>query len=68
MHEVEQSEELAELTAWWQEYQQHNELPKHDHSRKRNNRSAEKKPDADEFRQVLKSNILRSVVIKNVSS
>jgi poly(A) polymerase len=41
---VEQSEELAELTAWWQEYQLHNELPTHDHSRKRNNRSAEQKP------------------------
>lgn len=42
---VEQSEELAELTAWWQEYQLHNELPEHDHSRKRNNRSAEHKPE-----------------------
>jgi poly(A) polymerase len=42
---VEQSEELAELTAWWQEYQLHNELPEHDHSRKRNNRSAEYKPE-----------------------
>lgn len=41
---VEQSEELAELTAWWQEYQLNNELPKHDHSRKRNNRSSENKP------------------------
>jgi len=44
---VEQSEELAELTAWWQEYQKNNELPKHDHSRKRNNRSTEKKPTDD---------------------
>jgi len=45
---VEQSEELAELTAWWQEYQQNNELPVHDHSRKRNNRSSEHKPNADD--------------------
>ncbi len=44
---VEQSEELAELTAWWQEYQENNELPVHDHSRKRNNRSSEHKPNAD---------------------
>jgi poly(A) polymerase len=44
---IEQSEELAELTAWWQEYQLHNELPKHDHSRNRNNHSGEKKPDAN---------------------
>lgn len=44
---VEQSQELAELTAWWQEYQLHNELPQHDHSRKRTNRSTERKPGAD---------------------
>ena len=42
---IEQSEELAELTAWWQEYQLHNELPQHDHSSKRNNRSVEQKPE-----------------------
>ena len=42
---VEQSQELAELTAWWQEYQLHNELPKHDHSRKLNNRRTEQKPE-----------------------
>jgi len=45
---VEQSQELAELTAWWQEYQQNNALPQHDHSRKRNNRTGEHKPGAED--------------------
>ena len=41
---VEQSRELAELTAWWQEYQQHNKLPEHNYSRKSTNKAAEFKP------------------------
>jgi poly(A) polymerase len=43
---VEQSKELAELTAWWQEYQEHNELPQHDYSYKTTNKAIEKKPDS----------------------
>ena len=39
---VEQSSELAELTAWWQEYQQHNKLPAHGHSL--GGKAAERKP------------------------
>lgn len=41
---VEQSHELAELTAWWQEYQQHNKLPEHNYSRQSTNKAAEFKP------------------------
>ncbi|WP_028864866.1 polynucleotide adenylyltransferase PcnB [Psychromonas aquimarina] len=41
---VEQSTELAELTAWWQEYQQHNKLPEHNYSHRANNKAAERKP------------------------
>ncbi len=41
---VEQSTELAELTAWWQEYQEHNKLPEHNYSHK-TNKAAEHKPD-----------------------
>ena len=41
---VEQSQELAELTAWWLEYQANNELPVHDYSRSKTNRAVESKP------------------------
>ena len=41
---VEQSRELAELTAWWQEYQKHNKPPVHDYSKKTTNKAAEFKP------------------------
>ena len=41
---VEQTQELAELTNWWQEYQKHNKLPEHDYSKKITNRAAEIKP------------------------
>jgi poly(A) polymerase len=41
---VEQSHELAELTAWWKEYQEHNKLPVHSHNRKTTNKAAELKP------------------------
>lgn len=44
---VEQSVELAELTAWWQEYQQHNKLPEHDYSRNKINKASEFKPSTD---------------------
>nr|WP_211217253.1 polynucleotide adenylyltransferase PcnB [Psychromonas ossibalaenae] len=40
---VEQSTELAELTAWWQEYQLHNKLPEHNYSHK-TNKASEHKP------------------------
>jgi poly(A) polymerase len=42
---VEQSQELADLTDWWQEYQKHNQLPQHNHSYKTTNKAAEHKPD-----------------------
>jgi poly(A) polymerase len=41
---VEQSQELAELTAWWQEYQKHNKLPEHSYNKKITNKAAEIKP------------------------
>jgi poly(A) polymerase len=41
---VEQSNELAELTAWWTEYQERNKLPVHNHNRKTTNKAAESKP------------------------
>ncbi|WP_354624670.1 polynucleotide adenylyltransferase PcnB [Psychromonas sp. MME2] len=44
---VEQTTELAELTAWWQEYQLHNKLPEHDHGRQQINKATEYKPDAN---------------------
>jgi len=43
---VERSKELAELTAWWQEYQTHNKLPEHSYSYKTTNKAIEKKPEA----------------------
>ena len=42
---VEQSQELAELTDWWSEYQKNNKLPVHNHSRKTTNKASEFKPD-----------------------
>ena len=44
---VEQSRELAELTAWWEEYQLHNKLPEHSYARGNVNKAAEFKPDSD---------------------
>lgn len=44
---VEQSRELAELTAWWEEYQVHNKLPEHSYARNNVNKAAEFKPDAN---------------------
>ena len=41
---VEQSQELAELTDWWQEYQKHNKLPVHDYNKKTANKADEFKP------------------------
>jgi poly(A) polymerase len=41
---VEQSQELAELTEWWQEYQKHNKLPVHNYAKKAGNKAAEFKP------------------------
>ncbi|MEH6454527.1 MAG: polynucleotide adenylyltransferase PcnB, partial [Psychromonas sp.] len=40
---IEQTKELAELTAWWEEYQLHNKLPEHNYSRSIN-KAAEHKP------------------------
>lgn len=42
---VEQTTELAQLAAWWEEYQENNELPVHDYSRNKNNRTSEYKPE-----------------------
>ncbi|WP_220149688.1 polynucleotide adenylyltransferase PcnB [Psychromonas sp. B3M02] len=44
---VEQSRELAELTAWWEEYQLHNKLPEHNNARSHTNKAKEYKPNAD---------------------
>jgi len=44
---VEQSRELAELTAWWEEYQLHNKLPEHSYARGNVNKAKEFKPDSD---------------------
>ncbi|MEL0629676.1 polynucleotide adenylyltransferase PcnB [Psychromonas aquatilis] len=44
---VEQSRELAELTAWWEEYQVHNKLPEHNYARNNVNKAKEFKPDAN---------------------
>ena len=41
---VEQSRELAELTAWWEEYQLHNKLPEHSYARGNVNKAKEYKP------------------------
>ena len=43
---VEQSRELAELTAWWEEYQEHNKLPVHHYARNNVNKAREVKPDS----------------------
>ncbi len=43
--QIEQSSELAELTAWWQEYQEHNKLPEHNYSRNTSNKATEVKPE-----------------------
>ena len=43
---VEQSQELAELTAWWQQYQKHNKLPAHNYSKKATSKATEFKPAA----------------------
>lgn len=42
---VEQSRELAELTAWWEEYQLHNKLPEHSFERTHVNKAKEFKPE-----------------------
>ena len=47
---VEQSRELAELTAWWEEYQLHNKLPEHSYARNNVNKAKEFKPDAKKRR------------------
>ncbi len=41
---VEQSRELAELTSWWQEYQDNNPLPQHNYKRSAN-KANEHRPD-----------------------
>lgn len=51
---VEQSRDLAELTAWWEEYQQHNQLPEHHHGRNNPNRAKEHKPGASGNKTVKK--------------
>ena len=45
---VEQSRELAELTAWWEEYQLHNKLPEHQYARQNVNKAKEYKPEANQ--------------------
>jgi len=47
---VEQSRELAELTAWWEEYQLHNKLPVHNYARNNVNKAKEYKPEAKKRR------------------
>ena len=41
---VEQTQELAELTDWWQEYQKHNKLPEHSYNKRITNKAGETKP------------------------
>jgi len=48
---VEQSSELAELTTWWREYQEHNKLPEHSYSYKTTNKAIEKKPDNTAYKK-----------------
>lgn len=40
---IEQTAELVELTQWWEEYQQHHPLPKHNYSRKIKRRTSKDK-------------------------
>ena len=47
---VEQSRELAELTAWWEEYQLHNKLPVHTYTRNSVNKAKEFKPEVKKRR------------------
>jgi poly(A) polymerase len=42
---IEQTRELAELTAWWEEYQVHNKLPVHSYDRHNVNKAKEIKPE-----------------------
>ena len=51
---VEQSRELAELTAWWEEYQLHNKLPEHKYDRSNSNRGREFKPNSNNGKSAAK--------------
>ena len=44
---VEKTNELRDLTAWWQEYQKHNKLPEHNYSRITTNKAKEFKPASE---------------------
>ncbi|AGH82100.1 poly(A) polymerase [Psychromonas sp. CNPT3] len=46
---IENDKELHVLVAWWQEYQQENPLPVHQHGRIRINKASEKKPESTSY-------------------
>jgi len=64
---IEQSTELAELTAWWQEYQQHNKLPEHSYERTINKATEQKPTDKKPHKKRKYANKKRkeSVAIKD---